>query len=306
MEAAIEACELVKVYGATAVVDRVSIAIRRGEIYGFLGPNGAGKTTTLRMLTGLLKPTSGTARVAGLDVALETDRVKGQIGYMSQAFGLYRDLTVAENLYFYGRLYLPEAVALARQRAVAGRMGLEPYRHRLARELSGGWRQRLALGCALLHEPKILFLDEPTAGIDPVSRRELWDLLYELVLEGMTLFVTTHYMEEAERCNRIGFIAKGRLLASDTPRALRTGYLSGAMLSVRCEGLQELHARLRRQFPQSTLYGNEIHLLVDSEEQSRPLLECAVREAGIGEFALERIQPTIEDVFVHLTRGLAG
>ncbi|MBI3891666.1 MAG: ABC transporter ATP-binding protein, partial [Candidatus Wallbacteria bacterium] len=155
-EFAIEARDLVKIYGATTAVDRVSIAIRPGEIYGFLGPNGAGKTTTLRMLTGLLKPTSGQPIVGGHDVTLETDLVKGQIGYMSQAFGLYRDLTVAENLYFYGRLYLPEAVARQRQREVADRMGLEPYRHLLARELSGGWRQRLALGCALLHQPKIL------------------------------------------------------------------------------------------------------------------------------------------------------
>ncbi len=302
MTLAIDARDLVKDYGSFRAVSGVSFAIEPGEIYGFLGPNGAGKTTTLRMLCGLLEPTSGTSVIGGHDVVTDNNRVKGLIGYMSQAFGLYRDLTVAENLYFYGRLYLSHEKATRRRREVLARVGLLSYGDRLARALSGGWRQRLALGCALLHQPQILFLDEPTAGIDPVSRRDLWDLLYDLVHEGLTLFVTTHYMEEAERCNRIGFIARGKLLASDSPRRLKLEYLKGGILSVRCDEPVDLYASLRHQYPEISLYGNEIHVVADDPAALSIELDQAIRSCGWTDFSVKEIPPSIEDVFVHLTR----
>jgi ABC-2 type transport system ATP-binding protein len=219
----IEADHLVKRFGTVTVVDDLRFEIERGEIFGFLGPNGAGKSTTIRMLCGILLPTSGTARIMGFDVNREIDRVKPLIGYMSQSFGLYSDLTVEENLWFYSRLYLPARTAREKAEALTVSLGLEAYRKTLAARLSGGWKQRLALGCALVHDPAVIFLDEPTAGIDPVSRRMMWDYLYGLAEKGKTLFVTTHYMEEAERCHRIGFIWKGRLAALDSPRRIKSG-----------------------------------------------------------------------------------
>jgi ABC-2 type transport system ATP-binding protein len=219
---AVEVRDLVKRFGEFVAVDRVSFQVRRGEIFGFLGPNGAGKSTTIKILCGLLAPSSGTAMVGGCDVAADPERVRQQIGYMSQKFSLYDDLTVEENLEFFGGIYgVPASRIREREEFVLRMADLEGQRRRMTRELAGGWKQRLALGCAILHEPPILFLDEPTSGVDPIARREFWDLIYQLSERGHTVFVTTHYMDEAEYCHRLALMYKGRIVAMDTPEALK-------------------------------------------------------------------------------------
>jgi ABC-2 type transport system ATP-binding protein len=223
--------QLLKRFPATVAVDNVSFEIQRGEIFGILGPNGSGKTTTIRILCGLMEPTSGSATVAGFDVARQPDRVKAVIGYMSQSFGLYRDLTVEENLRFYGRLYSLDSKALQeRLDATMKRMMLTEIRGRLVAPLSGGQRQRLALGCAVVHRPRVLFLDEPTAGVDPAARRTFWEIIHSLAAEGTTIIVTTHYMDEAERFDRLAFLSRGRLTAIGTPAEVRASFGIGMSL----------------------------------------------------------------------------
>ncbi len=219
---AVEVENLVKRFGDFTAVDHVSFRVRRGEIFGFLGPNGAGKSTAIRVLCGLLRPTSGSARVGGYDVARDPETVRQNIGYMSQKFSLYDDLTVEENLDFFGGVYgVPEGRKREREDFVLRMAGLEDRRKTMTRLLAGGWKQRLALGCAILHEPPILFLDEPTSGVDPIARREFWDLIYQLSETGHTVFVTTHYMDEAEYCHRLALMYKGKIVALDTPAALK-------------------------------------------------------------------------------------
>lgn len=221
-EFAVEAVDLVKQFGEFVAVDRVSFRVRRGEIFGFLGPNGAGKTTTIKILCGLLAPTSGKATVGGYDVAVDPESVRQNIGYMSQRFSLYDDLTVEENLEFFAGIYgVPEERLREREEFALRLADLAEQRRRMTRELAGGWKQRLALGCAILHEPPILFLDEPTSGVDPIARREFWDLIYQLSERGHTVFVTTHYMDEAEYCHRLALMYGGRIIALDTPEALK-------------------------------------------------------------------------------------
>ncbi len=218
---AVEVENLVKRFGNFVAVDHISLQVQRGEIFGFLGPNGAGKSTAIRILCGLLRPSSGRALVGGFDVMKEPETVRENIGYMSQKFSLYDDLTVAENLDFYGGVYgVPDAVRREREEYVLRMAGLVERRDSLTRLLAGGWKQRLALGCAILHEPPILFLDEPTSGVDPLARREFWDLIYELSERGRTIFVTTHYMDEAEYCHRLALMYRGKIIAMDTPQAL--------------------------------------------------------------------------------------
>jgi ABC-2 type transport system ATP-binding protein len=303
---AIEARGLTKSYGRTVAVQPIDLDIARGEIFGFLGPNGAGKSTTIRMLCGILAPTGGDARVAGFPVATEGERVKEKIGYMSQAFGLYHDLTVEENLRFFAGLFFSSPAQVRRRvEETIAQLGLEKYRRYLAAALSGGWKQRLALGCAIVHDPEIIFLDEPTAGIDPVSRRAIWDELYELASRGITLFVTTHYMEEAERCHRIGFIHGGRLVACDTPARIKAESLREEILRVRVSATQEALKRLRgRPFVlDANVYGDELHVLVADPAAADVAIRAELGAAGIGVDLVERIPPTIEDVFVALSKS---
>jgi ABC-2 type transport system ATP-binding protein len=308
---AIEARGLTKRYGHATAVYPLDLSIARGEIFGFLGPNGAGKSTTIRMLCGILAPSGGEARVAGFPVSSAPERVKERIGYMSQAFGLYQDLTVEENLLFFAGLFFSDRGRIRRRTAATiEQLGLERYRRYLASALSGGWKQRLALGCAIVHDPEIIFLDEPTAGIDPVSRRAIWDELYELAASGITLFVTTHYMEEAERCHRIGFIHGGRLVACDTPSRIKAGLLEDEILRVRASPLQDALKRLREGgvVKDVNVYGDELHAVVGhpppgARSSSAAAIRAHLEAAGLGVELVEPIAPTIEDVFVALSKA---
>jgi ABC-type multidrug transport system ATPase subunit len=304
---AIRAQGLVRNFGKFTAVNGVSFRVAKGEIFGFLGPNGSGKTTVIKMLTGLLPLSGGEASVEGLNVRSDAERVRERIGYMSQNFSLYPDLTVTENLTFYGRIYSLGAQRLkSRMEEVIALNGLEPYLGRLAAQLSGGWKQRLALGCAMLHEPRLLFLDEPTAGIDPVARRQLWDLLFELSGHGITFFVTTHYMDEAERCNHVAYIYYGKLIADGTPNSLRQ------LPDVQPEGTIRVEIttpevtralRFARQIPgirSATIFGQAIHALIDDHLDLDKLRETLL-ENGIAVAEIRPLAPSLEDVFVELT-----
>lgn len=302
---AIQTTNLCKRYGKFTAVNNLNLSITQGEIFGFLGPNGAGKSTTIRMLCGLLEPTSGEGSISGYDIIKEPEKVKEHIGYMSQSFGLYHDLTVEENLRFYGRLYIADGKTCTENIEQAIELvQLQGYRKTLASRLSGGWRQRLALACSVVHKPQIIFLDEPTAGIDPVSRRILWDFLYELSHAGTTLFVTTHYMEEAERCNRIGFIWQGNLVACSTPEGLKKDYITQQLLNLKCTPIDKAYKLLKKSdaIIDVNFYGDELHVSVENAQQVMPVLERLLAQEGIHVNLLEEIQPSIEDVFVSLAQ----
>jgi ABC-2 type transport system ATP-binding protein len=296
--------DLTKRFGTFVAVDRISFQAQRGQIFGFLGPNGAGKSTTIRILCGLLLPTSGRAWVAGVDVAREPEAVRQQIGYMSQKFSLYNDLKVIENLRLFAGLYSVPGKVLAARLAWALRMaGLEGREQTLTRALATGWKQRLALGCAVLHRPPIVFLDEPTSGVDPVSRRQFWELIQQMVGEGITVFVTTHYMDEAEYCNRLVLIDRGRIVAMGTPTELKTRFLKGLLLLVECEplgpGLEAL-----REAPgvlDAAVFGSSLHAVVADAHAAIPGIREALESRGLKVGRLEQIQPSLEDVFVALT-----
>jgi ABC-type multidrug transport system ATPase subunit len=306
-EVAISAEHLVRRFGALTAVDDVSFRVQKGEIFGFLGPNGSGKTTVIKMLTGLLPLSGGEATVEGLNVRTDSEAVRERIGYMSQNFSLYYDLTVAENLQFYGRIYSLEPARLKRRiDEVVQLNGLGPYLNRLGAQLSGGWKQRLALGCAMLHEPRLLFLDEPTAGIDPVARRQLWDLLFELSGRGITFFVTTHYMDEAERCSHVAYIYFGKIIADGTPNSLREMPEVQPHGTLRVEiTTPEVTRALRyaRQIPgvrSATIFGQSIHALLDDHCDLRELREELLKN-GIAVAEIRPLAPSLEDVFVELT-----
>jgi ABC-2 type transport system ATP-binding protein len=302
---AIEAVELTKQFDHFTAVDHVSFALSQGEIMGFLGPNGAGKTTTIRMLLGLTSPTSGRATVLGLDVAHQAAAIRQRIGYMSQRFSLYNDLTVSENLAFFGGIYGVRGKRFGeRAQYVLDMAGLSGRENERAKNLSGGWRQRLALGCAILHEPDVLFLDEPTAGVDPVSRREFWRLLYVMSEEGRTVFVTTHYMDEAEHCHRLAFIQRGRLVALGSPQAIKAEKMRGQVLEIDCTLPQKAIEVLRSmdESGEVSLYGALIHVVVEDVAAQRARIEHALRDAGIEIRSIDAIAPSLEDVFIASVR----
>jgi len=306
-EPAISAEHLVRRFGNFTAVNDISFRVGKGEIFGFLGPNGSGKTTVIKMLTGLLPLSGGDARIEGIDVRKDSEGVRERIGYMSQNFSLYYDLTVAENLQFYGRIYSLEPARLKRRiDEIVQLNGLTPYLNRLSSQLSGGWKQRLALGCAMLHEPKLLFLDEPTAGIDPVARRQLWDLLFELSGHGITFFVTTHYMDEAERCSHVAYIYFGKLIADGTPNSLRElpDVQPHGTLRVEITTPEVTRAlSFARQIPgirSATIFGQSIHALIDDHFNLDDLREQLLQK-GIAVAEIRPLAPSLEDVFVELT-----
>ncbi len=304
---AISAQNLVRRFGTFTAVNDVSFRVQKGEIFGFLGPNGSGKTTVIKMLTGLLPLSGGEASVLGIDVRKDPETVRENIGYMSQNFSLYSDLTVTENLTFYGRIYgISNDRLRKRMDDIIQLNGLGPYLNRLSAQLSGGWKQRLALGCAMLHEPKLIFLDEPTAGIDPVARRQLWDLLFELSAHGITFFVTTHYMDEAERCSHVAYIYYGKLIADGTPDSLRE------LPDVQPPGTYRVEIttpevtralRIARTIPgirSATIFGQSIHALINDDLDLDRLREQLLKQ-GIVVAEIRPLAPSLEDVFVELT-----
>ncbi len=301
---AIETNNLTRHFGNFTAVDSVNFSIKYGEIFGFLGANGSGKTTTIRMLCGILAPTSGTATVAGFDVKTQSEEIKQSIGYVSQRFSLYSDLTVEENLKFYSQIYgIEYRHEQKRIDEVLTMTGLLPWRHRLSAELSGGWKQKLALANAIVHKPRILFLDEPTAGIDPISRRSLWELLYQMAEEGVALFVTTHYMEEAERCNQIAFISQGRILTIGQPNQLKDT-ITGSLLEIECRPLMKA-SRIFEELPGVvgiTVYGTTLHLNVRDQGNIQSAVVKIAKEQNIDIISMKPISASLEDVFATLTK----
>lgn len=306
----IETRDLSRRFGSLTAVSHVNLAIEEGDIYGFLGPNGSGKTTLIRMLCGLLRPSSGAATVMGHDVAHDSEALKRSIGYMSQQFSLYNDLSVLENLRFYAGVYgIPRGQRAERMDEVIEIVGIDRYRKQLAGRLSGGWKQRLALACALVHRPRLMFLDEPTAGIDPVARRDLWNLLFDLAGQGVTFFVTTHYMDEAERCSHIGYIYFSKLIANGTPAELKR------LPDVTPERCVRLELRVPRVAPamrvlntfpyvrDATIFADVLHVLTESGTERRIIDDLHAR--GFPDAVAHPIPATLEDVFVTLTRQRA-
>lgn len=305
---AIEVKGLSRRFGKFTAVDDISFDLEYGQIFGFLGPNGAGKSTTIRMLCGILEPSAGTATVGGFDVMTESEKVKEAIGYVSQKFSLYTDLTVRENMEFYGSVYgLTEDQIQSRIEDIYQLTGLGEFKDKLSGELSGGWKQRLALANSLLHQPKILFLDEPTAGVDPLSRRALWEVLYELSDRGVALFVTTHYMEEAERCNQIAFIQSGKLLKIGTPSSLKNS-VSGKLLEVACDPLMKASKALESLdgLVAMTAYGTTLHVNVKDEVRAKKDILDISRKANFNVSSIQSIPASLEDVFATLTEGVAA
>jgi len=295
---------LVKRFGDFVAVDRINLAVRKGEVFGFLGPNGAGKSTTIRMLCGLLKPTSGRATVAGFDVSKKPEAVRQNIGYMSQKFSLYNDLTVIENLRLFAGLYsVPAKIMQERIEWALTMSDLKGQENLITGTLPGGWKQRLALGCAVLHKPPVIFLDEPTSGVDPITRRQFWDLIQAMAEEGVTVFVTTHYMEEAEYCNRLALIFRGKIVALGTPSELKRDSMKGELLLVECEPLGAAVEALQTApgVMDAAVFGNALHLVVENVQQASPLLRKYLAEHGVAVSRMEEIRPSLEDVFVSLT-----
>jgi len=295
--------DVVKRFGDFIAVDHISLEVSKGEIFGFLGPNGAGKSTTIRMLCGLLRPTSGEGRVHGLDIVTQSEEIKARLGYMSQRFSLYSDLRVEENMHFFGGIYgLDSSACEKRTEEVLGLIGLTDRRHSMTRDLPGGIKQRLALGCALLHKPPIIFLDEPTSGVDPGTRRNFWDIIYALADEGVTVFVTTHYMEEAEYCNRIALIDQGKLIALGSPEELKRKHLTGIIFEVETEdalkGVEVLDGG--EDILDAAVFGRLIHVRIGNTAEPEASLRGRLSAAGLPIGGIRRIEPTLEDVFVAL------
>lgn len=294
---------LEKRFGEFIAVNQISLSVQRGEIFGFLGPNGAGKSTTIRMLCGILQPTAGEGLVAGFDVVHESEKIKAHIGYMSQRFSLYEDLSVEENINFYSGIYrIPAAKKEERKEWVLQMAGLKEHRNTKTGILSAGWKQRLSLGCAILHEPPILFLDEPTSGVDPISRRNFWDLIHEMASQGVTIFVTTHYMEEAEYCDRLALIYRGELTATGTPQELKLKLMKEEVLELKSDHPQDLIEPLGKVpgVKEVALFGRGLHLVVDDFRKVKPALQESLSKLNIPAENLKKIEPSLEDVFVSL------
>ena len=298
--------DLERRFGSFVAVNRVSFDVAKGEIFGFLGPNGSGKSTTIRMLTGILAPSGGSGTVAGFDVRTEAEEIKAHIGYMSQRFSLYEDLTVEENIDFYSGIYrIPKERRRERKEWVIGMAGLAEHRASRTAILSGGWKQRLALGCAVLHEPPVIFLDEPTSGVDPLSRRRFWDLIYDLSGKGVTVFVTTHYMEEAEYCDRIGLIHRGDLIAIGTPRELKTTLMREDVIEIICERPQDAMAEIDgiEAVKEVALFGKGLHAVAADGKAAAVAVRQKLEECGYRIDKIEAITPSLEDVFVSLVEA---
>jgi ABC-2 type transport system ATP-binding protein len=294
---------LEKRFGGFVAVDRISFQVGKGEIFGFLGPNGAGKSTTIRMLCGILAPSGGTGIVAGYDIRRQPEKIKANIGYMSQRFSLYQDLTVEENIDFYSGIYnIPSQLKEERKAWVIEMAGLKEHRRRPTALLAGGWKQRLALGCAILHRPPIVFLDEPTSGVDPISRRAFWDLIYEMSDKGVTVFVTTHYMDEAEYCDRLGLIYRGELVALGTPEQLKHEYMAEEVLEVFCDRAETAMGEIEQlpEVKEVALFGRGLHVVADDAAAAGQSIRQLLDERGYRIERVEKITPSLEDVFVSL------
>jgi len=311
-EWAVEIEELVKAFGSFTAVDHISLKVKRGEIFGFLGPNGAGKSTTIRMLCGILTPTSGKGKVGGSDIFRESEKIKQNIGYMSQKFSLYEDLTVEENIDFYAGIYsIPGASKKERKEWALHMAGLADRRDSLTSTLAGGWKQRLALGCAILHEPSILFLDEPTSGVDPLSRRRFWDLIYEMAGKGVTVFVTTHYMDEAEYCDRLALLDQGRIVALGTPGELKMQHMPEDVWELGTDQLDDSLILLQERIGaihelpihKVAVFGNTLHILAKKGKDLSSFIPSILAGHGITPKRLEKIEPSLEDVFVSLVEA---
>lgn len=312
---AIKVDKLTRKFGEFVAVDDISFSVGTGEIFGWLGPNGAGKTTTIRMLLGLIKPTSGKMSVLGYDPARQTKLMQAEVGYMSQQFTLYNELTAQENIRFYGRVYglSPRELNL-RQEELLHMAGLSGRADVITGSLSGGWKQRLALGCAIVHRPRVVFLDEPTAGVDPISRREFWELIYNMAKQGVTILVTTHYMDEAELCQRVGFISQGKLVALDSPANLKQTQMRGRVLEIsspapdRVMSVLQSARQSRLMFlDEVALYGAQIHAVVHNSESDRQSVRQILEQSNIPISHLDWIEPTLEDVFISaISKGNEG
>jgi ABC-2 type transport system ATP-binding protein len=300
---AIEVENLTKLFGKFCAVDHINFEVKQGEIFGFLGANGAGKSTTIRMLCGLLQSTKGTARVGGFDINTQPEKVKANIGYMSQKFSLYEDLTVDENINFFGKVYgLSNGELAERKQWVLEMANIKGRERSITGTLSGGWKQRLALGCAVLHRPRIVFLDEPTSGVDPVMRRKFWELINDLSSEGITVLVTTHYLEEAEYCNDIILINAGKIIAGGSPKELKEQHIKTPILEVQCTNVIEALALLEQQpwAVETSVFGTYMHVSVSDEPVARKEIKRILKGEGIQVENMERITPSLEDVFIYL------
>jgi ABC-2 type transport system ATP-binding protein len=300
-ETAVEVRDLRRTFGDFVAVDNISIAVKKGEIFGFLGPNGAGKSTTIRMLCGLLMPSGGHGTVSGYDIVTESESIKKKIGYMSQRFSLYDDLTVEENINFFGGIYsVPRAKKGLRKAWVLEMAGLADRKRTVTGTLATGFKQRLALGCAILHEPPIIFLDEPTSGVDPISRRNFWDLIRDLADKGTTAFVTTHYMEEADYCDRLALIFRGRIIAEATPTELRKTHMDKDIVEIEVDRVADAMEALATHGMENAIFGNTLHATVKDAVEGTERIRGILESEGIRITRIEKIVPSLEDVFVAL------
>ena len=298
---AVSVQNLEKRFGSFVAVNKINFEVQKGEIFGFLGPNGAGKSTTIRMLCGIIGPTSGSGRVGGYDIIKEQYKIKEHIGYMSQKFSLYNDLTVEENINFYSGIYkIPKAEKRQRRDAVIHDAGLEGMENSLTSTLAAGWKQRLALGCALLHKPKIIFLDEPTSGVDPITRANFWGIIKELAKQGVTVFITTHYMDEAENCNRMVLIYHGTIIAMGTPQQMKSDCMKNEVLEITLSNAQSWLEKLSQVegVKEAALFGSNIHAVVYDSSKAIPKIKEFLQNADVKESTVKKIIPSLEDVFV--------